>query len=377
MSTENHERRFAGFRLRLARSFKDLTQAELGKRASVTPQYIGHLENGHKQPASILVDALADILGFDEPFFYGGQLEEFRDEECHFRRRTTTPVTVRTRVLAHGSLFGSLVAYLDDNVSMPPEKLSLGSLQSPEDIERAAERCRMAWGLGRDLPIKNLTRAVENAGVVVTRFEAASLKIDAFSRAGKRSVVVLNAEKDSHTRSRFDLAHECGHLVGHGGITTGDPDTEKQANRFAGALLLPRSGFVRDFPRSRTVDWAALFALKLRWGASVSGIVKRAYELRLIPATTYQAAFKHLAYRGWIKREPEELAPETPELVPLCLQEIERAQGLSPMAVAARLGWRVDNFRLVAGVPISEPDPPIEPTGKIISLAQERSKRSA
>src|SRR6478752_3810137 len=291
--TETPEQRFSGPRLRIARLFRGLTQADLGGRASITPQFVGHLEHGLKQPGEVVTEALADILGVQRTFFYGLPLEEFRDEECHFRRRATTPVSVRSRVLAHGSLFGELVAFLDNAVSMPEERVPPLSIQAPEEAERAAELSRMTWGLGRDLPIKNLTRAVETAGVVVTRFAADTVKVDAFSRSGRRSVVVLNSDLESNVRSRFDLAHELAHLIGHGGTTTGDAETEKQANRFAGAFLLPRAGFVREFSRSRTgdfVDWPALFKLKQRWRTSVSAMVRRAYELRLISAVGYQAA---------------------------------------------------------------------------------------
>lgn len=344
----------------------------------MTSQYIGHLENGHKRPTGVLVDALANTLGFEESFFYGEPVEEFRDEECHFRRRTTTPVGVRTRVLAHGSLFGALVSYLDASVEMPPENVPTVRFGTPEEIERAAERCRLVWGLGVDLPIKNLTRAVERAGVVVTRFEdPACSKVDAFSRAGRRNVVVLNADKKSPARSRFDLAHECGHLVGHHGITTGDTETERQADRFAGALLLPRAGFVREFPRSSRIEWSALFSLKERWGVSVSAIVRRAYELRLLPATQYQAAYKHMAYRGWLKNEPGEVPIEEPELVLLCVRELEKAFGVSSSDVARHLGWSAETFEVVAGVRVPTRDPGAGPPGKLISLGQERLRRAA
>jgi len=380
MTAESRDPRFCGPRLRVARLFNDLTQAELAARASITPQFVGHIEHGLKQPGDVVTEAIAEILGFDREFFFGAPLEEFRDEECHFRRRATTPVTVRTRALAHGSLFGALVAYLDDAVAMPPENIPHASIQTPEEVERAAELCRMKWGLGRDLPIKNLTRAVENAGIVVTRFAAESVKIDAFSRAGRRGVIVLNTERGSNARSRFDLGHETGHLVGHGGLTTGDTDTEKQADRFAGALLLPRAGFVREFPRPRSgrfLDWAALFKLKPRWGCSVSAMIKRAYELRLISAPTYQAAYKHIAYRGWIKNEPDDLPPELPELIPLCLEEVRRTRELGPRDVAATLGWSPRWFSVVSGTPLSEMPPTPPPSGKVVWLAHERAKRTA
>lgn len=365
---------FCPSRVRLARGFNGWTQAELGEQVGVTHQYVGYLETGHKLPTELNVEAIADATGFDVAFFYAPLVEEFRDEECHFRRRTTTPVSVRTRVLAHGTLFGMLVSYIDDVLSLPEDTVPTVRPKAVEEVERAAERCRMQWGLGRDLPIKNLTRAVERAGVVVTRFEGYSTKIDAFSRGGKRNVVILNTEKDSPSRTRFDLAHETGHLVMHGGLTTGDADTEKEADRFASALLLPRAGYVREFPRGQRIDWPALFRLKTRWGASVGAQVRRAYDLRLIDAAQYQRGYKYIAAQGWLKGEPGEPAPEASELVPLSLSEIQKHYGTSPLDVCDRLRWRPAVFERVAGVTLP-PQPPVERRGRVVQLDLIRAEK--
>lgn len=349
------ERAFSGARLRLARAFAGLTQAELGGRVAVSHQFVGYLETGHKEPTGILVEALGEACDFEPSFFFGPPLDEFRDEECQFRRRQTTPVSVRTKVLAYGTLFGQLVEVLDDSLALPAMRVPEARVHGREDIEAAAERCRVEWGLGRDLPIKNMTRALENAGVVVARFEGAAEKIDAFSRAGRRSIVVLNTDKGSASRTRFDMAHECGHLVMHGGLVTGDVVREREADHFASAFLLPRSGFLREFPRSGRVDWSAMFHLKKRWGTSVAALVHRAYDLRLINAIQYQRAFKYLSAQGWRKGEPEEPQPETPELIPLSLQALHR-EGMEPRLLAARLGWTRATFERVSGVPLVHED---------------------
>lgn len=358
---------FCPSRVRLARSFNGWTQAELGEQVGVTHQYIGYLETGHKLPSPMGIEAIADATGFDVGFFYTPLVEEFRDEECHFRRRTTTPVSVRTRVLAHGTLFGTLVNYIDRTLTLPAYRVPAMRVESVEEIERAAEECRKHLELGRDLPVKNLTRAVERAGVVVTRFEGCSTKIDAFSRAGSRSVIILNTEKDAPARSRFDLAHELGHLVMHGGRTTGDPDTEKEADRFASALLLPRAGYAPEFPRGQRLDWAALFRLKKRWGASVSAQVRRAYDLRLIDAAQYQRAYKYIAAKGWLKGEPDEPDIEEPEIIPLAFDEMQKLYRTSPLDVCARLRWRPPVFERVAGVALP-PQPSDDHGGKVVQL---------
>lgn len=367
---------FCPGRVRLARAFNGWTQAELGKEIGVTHQYVGYLETGHKLPTPMTIEAIGAATGFDPGFFFLPLVDEFRDEECHFRRRTTTPVSVRTNVLAHGTLFGALVTYIDDLLNLPPDNVpsSGGRPTDVEGVERAAELARMQWGLGRDLPVKNVTRAVERAGVVVTRFEGSSTKVDAFSRNGRRSIIVLNTEKDCPCRTRFDLAHEVGHLVMHGGLTTGDPDTEKEADRFASAFLLPRAGYVREFPRTSRTDWAALFRLKKRWGVSVSAQIRRAYDLRLIDAAQYQRSYKYIAAQGWLKGEPDEPEPEMPELVPLSLAEIERHYRTTPREVCERLRWKPSVFNKVAGVALTE-EPVSEARGKVVQLDLIRAER--
>ncbi len=344
---------FSGSRLRLARTLQGWTQAELADELSVSHQFIGYLETGHRAPSELLVEGLAQLTGLEPRFFFGPPIEEFRDDECHFRRRATTPVSVRSRVLAHGTMFGMLVRYVDERVALPSDNVPTLQCNEVEAVERASERCRMEWGLGRDTPITNLTRAVERAGVVVTRFDGCSAKIDAFSRSGARHIIVLNTEKDSPSRTRFDLAHELGHLVMHGGHVTGDHDIEKEADRFASAMLLPRSGFVREFPRfGRHVDWEPLYRLKHRWGTSVAAMVRRAFDLRLLSPVLYQRAYKQMAAKGWLRGEPEELRPEQPELIPLSLETLHQSMDTPPFAIARDLAWTVPLFARIAGVEV-------------------------
>lgn len=54
--------RFAA-RLRELRQARGMTQADLARRASVTPNYVGRLENAGAAPGIDLVDRLATALG--------------------------------------------------------------------------------------------------------------------------------------------------------------------------------------------------------------------------------------------------------------------------------------------------------------------------
>jgi Zn-dependent peptidase ImmA (M78 family)/DNA-binding XRE family transcriptional regulator len=358
---------FLGSKLRLARTFQGLTQVELGAEVGVTHTFIGQLEAGGKRPTPILLEALGDVLGFRPPFFAAPLDDEFRDEECHFRKRQTTPVSIKSRVLAHGTLFADLVAHLDTAVRFPaerlPEELRIGDRES---VEAATAECRRLWGLEPDLPIPNLTRALERAGVVVTRFQGGAAKVDAFSRVGRRLIAVLNTDKGSASRSRFDLAHEAGHVVMHRGVDVGALELEEQADQFASALLMPRAGILREFPRAASLEWEALFALKQRWRVSLGALVRRAYDLRILDAARYQRAYKTMSARGWTRGEPHEFDEETPEVVALAFAELEKQRSVLPLDVARHLGWSPEVFERVSGIAAGAAG------GEVVSLSTRR-----
>lgn len=113
-----------------------------------------------------------------------------------------------------------------------------------------------------------------------------------------------NTLKQCTGRERLDLAHECGHLVIHQGVTTGDKITEGQANRFASAFLLPREQVVREFPSMPTrLDWQAIYSLRIRWRVSAKAIIYRAHDLDLLDAVQYATGNRFLNQTGQSKVE--------------------------------------------------------------------------
>jgi Zn-dependent peptidase ImmA (M78 family)/transcriptional regulator with XRE-family HTH domain len=366
---------FSGARLRLARDFHGLSGASLAEQVAVAQQFLSQLEAGTKTPGESLLAALSDVLHFDPSFFFDPPFEEFKDGECRFRSRKTTPQRVKKRALAHGSLFGILVSYFDSRLRLPlhnvPDFLSRGALR----VDEVAERCRIHWGVGTDVPITSMTRLLENAGVVVTKFVGNTAKVDAFSRAGKRDIVVLNTEKgESH--NRWDLAHECGHLVLHRGLvcdSMGDV-FEDEANAFASALLLPAKAFTREF-RPQRLEWGLLFDLKRRWSVSIAALVRRAYNLGLLDAAQYRRAYKYIHAKGWHTGEPFEPIKENPEIVPLALKLLEK-RGQPPTEVARHLHWHPVVMEEVIGLPLPRPSGPLAEVASFDSYRKVRSSGS-
>jgi len=372
---------FQGPRLRLARTFRGLTLAEVGEKISVTRQYIQKLESSDdcSQPNQDMVAALAEIVNLPVGFFFEPSPSEVREEDCFFRKRKTTPLHIQTRAVSYGMIFNLLLERLEQDIELPPVNIPDITVQTREDIERAAEKCRLLWGLFLDAPIQNVTRVLEHAGCVVTTFAEVSDKIDAFSYFRDRPVIVHSLDKGSPSRSRFDLAHELGHLVMHRNLQPGDPELEDQANNFASAFLLPRAAFLREFPADR-LEWKNILELKKRWGVSMQAIIRRAYDLSLITAVQYRNAHVYFSRTKQRSNEKgEEFIPvETPEIVVDGLKLIYEHFSVSPndflqeiclnREVFDKFDIDISGFDSIADKPISTE----KPSANVIPISKYR-----
>ncbi|WP_271078018.1 helix-turn-helix domain-containing protein [Aurantiacibacter sp. MUD61] len=366
---------FAGEQLRLARLAHGLSLEEVAERIATSRQFIHQLENGSRSASTEHVEILAEALGVTEDFFADLVPSTVRPEQCHFRGLSSRPAYVTSQVLARGTLLDKLVASIEGVLSLPTVDFPDIPVSNFEEIEQAAEAARIHWKLGSTGPIKNMMRVVENAGAVVTYFEDLSEKVDAFSMDRRRPIIVRSSLKQSLFRQRFDLAHECGHLIMHRGIQTGDQATEKEAHRFAGAFLFPRGAVLREFPRGKRIDWQALYKLKLRWRMSVSAIVRRAFDLRILTPAQYRTANIYLRKTGQSKVEKFDndgsLPLEYPELLPKVIDALDEAIPGGVLSVGMKAGLKREMLVQLTGIELN-PSAPISSADNVIQLHPNR-----
>lgn len=354
----NNELGFYGDKLRLARLLNGFSQQKLGTEVHVSRQYIHQIESGARKPADDLLGALCEVLKVKRGFFEVPLGNDVKFEQCHFRKRRTTPVTLARRVLAFSTIFEELVTYINSCLDLPTKNIPLFEFKaekySNEKIELAAELCRRRWNLGLDTPISRMTRVLENAGVIITQFDGVSEKVDALSVNRKHPIIVRNTAKESVCRMRFDLAHECGHFVLHDGIETGNKVTESEADRFASAFLFPRSAFVKEFPNmtGRRLSWNEIYKLKIRWGMSVRAIIYRAHHLGLITAQQYRSANVYLNRTGQTKVEKydEVISPETPEVLENAFEVMSNQLGIGFSTIANKLNVSIEVLSEITGI---------------------------
>lgn len=325
---------FAAYKLTQARHLAAITRTELARRAGVSAAVVGQYEAGTTRPRAATVGQLALALSVPAEFFCGepttGTATIPSAQTSFFRSLRSTTLREREQAAATAGLIVQLARVLEQRVEIPPfarpQCVTALDASNPPQAAAAAARCvRETWQLG-DEPIGHMVRLLEERGVIVARLAFETGRVDAFSwTAGDRPIVILGSDKNGYERSRFDAAHELGHLLMH----ADDPEPanaalERQANRFASALLMPEQVIRDRWPTGSRLQWPKLIALKSDLGVSLAALLYRAKDLEFLTETAHQQAMRYLT-RTWGRRaEPgRRRTPEQPALLGAIVQLLE------------------------------------------------------
>ncbi|WP_018130572.1 helix-turn-helix domain-containing protein [Effusibacillus pohliae] len=311
-------------RLKEARLARGYSISELAELIGVSRQAVSQFELGHAKPSGTTMASLVQVLNFPLSFFSKPLNPNSPSSVTFFRSLKSAAQKMRdmtsVRINWLEEIYLYFQQYLDfPNVNLPsPEEFQIREPLDDDQIENIALFVRKYWGLGQG-PISNLTLLLERNGIIISRAYFGDQKIDACSNwKGERPFIFLGSDKESAVRSRFDLAHELGHLLLHLWVedeTLTDKKTfdriEKEANRFAAAFLLPKDSFAQEV-MSTSLDH--FIQLKKRWKVSIAAMIYRCEDLGIL--TENQALYlrKQMAKLKMTKKEPldDELVPETP-----------------------------------------------------------------
>jgi Zn-dependent peptidase ImmA (M78 family)/DNA-binding XRE family transcriptional regulator len=326
-------------RLTLARWSAHLTKRELAERSGLSPASITQYEAGRTLPPSATLAKLALAVGMPVRYFERRPDRRRPDPAARsfFRSLRSTPQRDRDRADALAEHVFDLIDYLDQRVTLPePEVPQIQPHSSHrEEIERIASDVREAWEVPEG-PIANVVRLLEAHGVVVVRPDSGGTKLDAFSRwFGDRPLVLLWADKADKARSRFDAAHELGHLVMHSDPDPLDREQERQANMFASALLMPAGQVGRYLPRRAPTarDWAIVLDHRKHWGVSAKALLYRSRELGVLNEPSFRRAMVAYNQQGIYRADGSELGvPEAPLVLARAIQALEPPGGPETIA---------------------------------------------
>jgi Zn-dependent peptidase ImmA (M78 family)/transcriptional regulator with XRE-family HTH domain len=352
---------FNASRLILARKRNGLTKTQLAGKVGVQSRSIAAFESGEYPPSDQTLARICEALGFESAFFYGDDLEELDEEGVSFRSMARMLARHRHAALAAGAFAFVLSSWAERNFSLPDVNVPSMYGESPE---AAAQMLRVHWGIG-EKSVRNMVHLLEAQGVRVFSLAENADEVDAFSLwKGQRPFVFLNTLKSAE-RSRFDAAHELGHLVLHGHGAPSGQEAEKEAHAFAAAFLMPRASVLAATPRYITLPH--LVELKQKWAVSVGALARRYKDLGKVSEWNYRMLCIEIAEKGYHRKEPNSIQRETSRIWEKIFSAL-RNEGVWKEHIARDLAIPVSEIeKLVWGLVtqgVSTPAGPIYPSAR-------------
>lgn len=331
--SDEEQRIFNPRRLALARRRRGLKKTELAAAVGVEPRSLVNYEAGQRPKADIL-RRLSDFLDFPEQFFFGEDIEEIDSATVSFRSMARMTSSQQEQARGQGALCLQLNSWFQKRFGMPSASIPQIRLDPPEE---AASMVRTEWGLGVQ-PIPDMIQLLESKGVRIFSLSVKAREVDAFSMWKEDTpFVMLNVQK-SCEHSRFDAAHELGHLVMHRHGSPAGKEAEFEANRFASAFLMPAQD-VRAYARPNP-GMRALVQWKSRWGVSLAALNYRMHQLGLTTDHYYRQLSIQISRAGARTSEPNGLSRERSTLLDKMLRMLA-ADGVTRSDIARDLGISV------------------------------------
>lgn len=340
-------------RLELARQRRRVTAKALAELAGIAPVTLSRIVNAQQTPDDSTVDALARALKYPRDFFFLDDVNPIDVQAASFRSLTSMSARERDAALSAGVLAFAVLEWVKQRYDLPP--IDLIDLSHERDPSKAARLLRQHWAIG-EKPISNMIKLLETKGVRVFSLAEETKKVDAFSCwRDNEAFVFLNTFKSAE-RSRFDAAHELGHLVMHKHGGPQGREAENEANAFASAFLMPHDDLVSHIPYVSSVE--QIIRAKKRWGVAAVALAYRLNKLGRL--TEWQYVQINRRYRS---AEPDGLPHEKSAVWEMVLKDLWK-QGVSKNHIARDLFIPAEEIEdLLFGLTV-DPSPPLRNDSK-------------
>ena len=313
-------------RLEIARQRRRLTAKALAELAGISQVTLSRVMKKIQKPDDATVDALINALGYPREFFFLDDVDMLDVKAASFRSLTTMTARERDGALSAGILAFELLAWVKAKFELPePDLIDLGYERDPA---KAARLVRQHWSIG-EKPIGHLIKLLETKGIRVFSLSEDTKNVDAFSCWQRGDPFIFLNTLKSAERSRFDAAHELGHLVLHRHGGPQGREAENEANAFASAFLMPHDDLVAQIPYVTSAD--QIVRMKRRWGVSAVALAYRLNKLGRL--TEWQYIQINRRYRV---SEPNGISHERSSVWQMVLSELWK-DGISKDHIAREL----------------------------------------
>lgn len=330
-------------RLCFARERRGLTKKALAELAGLDSKTISTYES-NKPTQSITKTSLlkiAQALNYPLNFFKKEDTPELLNDAVSFRAATKLSQKNKNSAIRAGALAKELNQWLEKNFSLPKNQVPALEPIEFDSPTMAASILRQTWQLG-ELSINNIVHLLESKGVRVFSLAENCLDVDAFSFWEDNTPYILLNTMKSPERSRFDAAHELGHLVMHKFTENKGPEAEQQANEFASAFLIPEASAKSILKPSPSLG--QLIEQKKYWKVSLAALVRRSKDLGFSTEWHYRQLSIQLAKQGYRTQEPNGIEQHETSLTLNKVFTALRIRGVNQMQVLEELSWPLDEL---------------------------------
>ncbi|MCK4766401.1 MAG: ImmA/IrrE family metallo-endopeptidase [Candidatus Aminicenantes bacterium] len=293
--------------LKAARRMANMSMADLAEAlgGKIKKQSIGKYEKGIMLPSSENLIALAETLKVPVDYFFKQKM--IRLESLAFRKKAKLKnkdyhsIVEKTRDFIERYLEIEALLNIRSSFSNP---LPDNFIVSKEDIERAVVELRKNWQVGIFSPIHKVIELLERNYIKIIELEV-SRDFDGLSTVIQDIPVIVINKNFDNVRKRFTALHELAHLIFRFDSKLDPREIEKMCHYFAGAFLMPKEIFVKDFSGSRSmISLFELVKIKENYGISIQALMARAKDLHIITANRYKDFCIKFGKSGYRKSEP-------------------------------------------------------------------------
>ncbi|HCG6603367.1 TPA: ImmA/IrrE family metallo-endopeptidase [Vibrio parahaemolyticus] len=304
--------KFNPSRLKLARTRRQLTFKSLAQEVGLTPRMVSEYEKDYcsSEPPEATVEAFSRALNYPAEFLLDDDaIEEVAKETVSFRSLKSMKAAQEHAAIGAGQIGVLISEFFERSFNM----LDV-NVPDYRDIEPevAAQMLRADWNLGT-ASISNMVHLLEKHGVRVFSLAENTQNVDAFSFwKGTTPYVFLNTQK-SGERSRFDAAHELGHLILHQHNSPQGKDLESEADRFAAELLMPRATILPYKGSMITIQ--SILKLKHNWKVSAFALIVQMKNVGVLSEWQYKNLVIQASKMGLRTKEIDGIKRETSHVI--------------------------------------------------------------
>jgi len=310
---KNNKKEIFAKRLKVARKMSGYSQDKLvvALDRAISKNAISKYEKGQMLPSSKVLILLSRALDISVDYFFrpikyeNQELKQFEYRKAVSKFKKSDEVRIENCLLDYFERYSELEELINERLEFKNPLGSENLVKNKKDIEKKAEKVREKWKLGND-PIATLIDILEEEGIKIIELDEKKSFNGISGKIGNSLVIAINKNIPSD-RKRFTILHELAHLIMRFDNSLTQKEVEILCHKFAGAFLMPKEIFIREFGKQRSnMSTKELIDFKEYFGASIQAIVYRAFDLGLITERFKNKFYRKWSALGYRKNEPGE-----------------------------------------------------------------------